>query len=186
MRVLLDTHVWLWGLLAPNRLSPAARNVMEDPDNELLLSAASSWEISIKYALKKLKLPEPPPRYVPTRLEQSGVAPMSVEHAHALRVSELPHHHRDPFDRLLIAQSQLEGVTLATADPAFLLYDVDVLWAAAGQPPSEVHDAVAGRPKKVARSVVSSGVKRRRRAPSRTPAGVRGRSKQASRGRKSK
>jgi PIN domain nuclease of toxin-antitoxin system len=159
---------------------------MENPDNTLLFSAASSWEISVKYALKKLRLPEPPARYIPTRLERGGVTPMSVEHAHALRVSELPHHHRDPFDRLLIAQAQLESATLATADPMFLLYDVDVLWAGAGQPPSEVHDAVAGRPRKVARSVVSSGVKRRTRAPSRTRGAGKARSRQASGGRKTK
>ncbi len=65
---------------------------------------------------------------------------MLVEHAHALRVAQLPLHHRDPFDRLLVAQSQLEDATLATGDPQFLLYDVDVLWAAAGEPPAAVHD----------------------------------------------
>ncbi len=114
--------------------------MMEDPETTLLFSAASSWEIAIKYALKKLRLPEPPGRYIPSRLEGGAVTPMPVEHAHALRVSELPHHHRDPFDRLLIAQAQLEGATLATAGPQFLLYEVDVLWAAAGEPPSAVHE----------------------------------------------
>lgn len=141
MNLLLDTHVWLWALLSPERLSKRAVHALEDPENGLIFSAASSWEISIKYALRKLKLPEPPARYVPTGLERLGVTPMSVEHAHALRVSELPHHHRDPFDRLLIAQAQLEEATLATADPRFLLYDVDVLWAAAADPPSAVHES---------------------------------------------
>jgi PIN domain nuclease of toxin-antitoxin system len=167
MNLLLDTQVWLWGFLAPRRLSTRARDAMEDPENALLFSAASSWGISVKYALKKLKLPEPPARYVPTRLERGGFTPMSVEHAHALRVSELPRHHRDPFDRLLIAQAQLEGATLATADPMFLLYDVDVLWGGAGEPPQAVHDA-DGRRRKVAGSVDSNGVRQRTRSRSRT------------------
>jgi PIN domain nuclease of toxin-antitoxin system len=113
---------------------------MEDTDTTLFLSAASSWEIAIKYALKKLRLPESPGRYIPTRLERGAVTALPIEHAHALRVAELPHHHRDPFDRLLIAQAQLEGATVATADPRFLLYEVDVLWAAAGEAPSAVHE----------------------------------------------
>ena len=139
-KLLLDTHIWLWWFLEPERLPGRAVRVMEDPETTLLFSAASSWEIAIKYALKKLRLPEPPGRYIPSRLEGGAVTPMPIEHAHALRVSELPHHHRDPFDRLLIAQAQLEGATLATADLQFLLYEVDVLWAAAGEPPSAVHE----------------------------------------------
>ena len=139
-KILLDTHVWLWFFLEPKRLSSQVIGSVEDTDTTLLFSAASSWEIAIKYALNKLKLPEPPGRYIPTRLERGAVTPLPVEHAHALRVAELPLHHRDPFDRLLIAQAQLEGATLATADPRFLLYEVDVLWAGAGDAPSEVHE----------------------------------------------
>jgi PIN domain nuclease of toxin-antitoxin system len=159
VNLLLDTHVFLWALLSPQRLSARAREALEDPENTLLFSAASSWEISSKYALKQLRLPEPPVRFVTTRVERLGLIPMSVEHAHALRVAELPHHHRDPFDRLLIAQAQLEGATLATADPQFLLYDVDVLWAAAGEPPSAVHES--GR-RMSADGLSSLGVRRRR------------------------
>jgi PIN domain nuclease of toxin-antitoxin system len=140
MRILLDTHVFLWSCLEPDKISDNARGVLEDPANELLLSAASSWEIAIKAALKKLELPAPPPRYVPSRLDAMGLTPLPVEHGHALRVAQLPRHHGDPFDRLLVAQSQLEDATLATGDPQFLLYDVDVLWAAAGEPPSAVHE----------------------------------------------
>ncbi len=139
-RILLDTRIWLWWFLEPKRLSSRAVSLMEDTDTTLYLSAASSWEIAIKYALKKLKLPEPPGRYIPTRLERGAVTALPVEHAHALRVAELPQHHGDPFDRLLIAQAQLEGATVATADPRFLLYEVDVLWAGAGEAPSEVHE----------------------------------------------
>jgi PIN domain nuclease of toxin-antitoxin system len=140
MRVLLDTHVFLWSCLEPTKLSDIARRMLEDPANELLFSAASSWEIAIKAGMKKLELPAPPARYIPSRLDAMGLTPLPVEHGHALRVAQLPRHHGDPFDRLLIAQSQLEDATLATGDPQFLLYDVDVLWAAAGEPPSAVHD----------------------------------------------
>jgi PIN domain nuclease of toxin-antitoxin system len=178
MLLLLDTHTWLWWQSEPSRLSERCRTLLADPDQTLLFSAASSWEIAIKFALKKLTLPEPPDQFVPRRLAQASITPLPIEHAHALHVSDLPHHHRDPFDRLLIAQAQLEGATRATADPRFLLYDVDVLWAATGGPPSEVHDA-AGRPRKVARVVASSGVRPRTRsrtrstakAPSRAPRG---------------
>ena len=140
MRLLLDTHTWLWAQSEPNRLNERCRQLLADADETLLFSAASSWEIGIKYALKKLELPEPPGLFVPKRLAQMGITPLPIEHAHALQVAELPHHHRDPFDRLLIAQAQLEGATLATADPRFLLYEVDVLWAAAGEAPSEIHE----------------------------------------------
>ena len=98
MRVLPDTQCWLWMQVSPRRFSAEAVALIEHPDTELLLSAASSWEIAIKYALGKLPLPEPPPRYVPSRMQTSGVSALPVEHSHALRVAELPAHHRDPFD----------------------------------------------------------------------------------------
>jgi len=126
MRLLLDTHVWLWMLTAPERLG-AARQPLDDPDNELLLSAASSWEIAIKYHSGRLPLPTPPAQYVPESIRSSGVTPLPVHHAHALAVTALPAHHRDPFDRLLIAQAQLEGATLVTADPVMGAYDVELL-----------------------------------------------------------
>lgn len=127
MRVLLDTHAWLWLQTHPERLSERAMALADDPENELFLSAASAWEIAIKYALGKLPLPAPPAEYVPSRLRTSGVSPLFVEHRHALHVATLPHHHRDPFDRLLIAQAQLDVLPLLTADPAFGPYDVDVV-----------------------------------------------------------
>jgi len=128
--VLLDTHVWLWMLAAPDRLSAAARELVENVDTRLLLSAASSWEIAIKYSLGRLAIPEPPPRYVPERMRATGVDALAIEHTHALRVSELEPHHRDPFDRLLVAQSQVEGAPLLTADPIFGRYDVETIPAA--------------------------------------------------------
>jgi PIN domain nuclease of toxin-antitoxin system len=128
--VLLDTHVWLWMLTAPDRLTTAARELIEDTNTVLLLSAASTWEIAIKYALGRLPIPEPPERYVPERMRTSGVDGLPIEHAHTLRVSALEAHHRDPFDRLLIAQSQLERVPLLTADRIFTRYGVETIRAA--------------------------------------------------------
>jgi PIN domain nuclease of toxin-antitoxin system len=130
VRVLLDTEVWLWMQADPDRLTEAARRIVEPAENELLLSAASSWEIAIKFGLGRLPLPEPPDRYVPDRIRRSGVTPLVVEHAHALAVASLPNHHRDPFDRLLVAQARLEGVPILTADPAFAPYQVEVIGAA--------------------------------------------------------
>lgn len=126
MRALLDTHVWLWMLTEPQRLG-SAREMIEDARTELLLSAASSWEIAIKYALGRLPLPEPPAVYVPQRIRSSGVVPLAVEHSHTLAVAELPAHHRDPFDRLLIAQAGLELVPVITADGVFERYDIEVV-----------------------------------------------------------
>ncbi len=113
---------------SPERLPRRARRTVIDPKNELLLSAVSSWEIAIKYALGKLQLPVPPGEYVPSRMSDGGVAALAVQHHHALRVAELPPHHRDPFDRLLIAQAQVEGVPIVTADPQFSAYQVKVVW----------------------------------------------------------
>lgn len=126
MRLLLDTHVILWAAVEPERLGDMS-SVLEDADNELLISAASSWEIAIKYGLGKLALPESPKRYVPHVLRELDATPVTIEHAHALTVAELPHHHRDPFDRLLIAQAQLLQVPIVTADDVLDSYDVDVL-----------------------------------------------------------
>jgi PIN domain nuclease of toxin-antitoxin system len=129
MRLLLDTEVWLWMHLQPERLRPEVRDQLVDPAATLLLSAASSWEISIKYALGKLPLPEPPRDYVPARMRRDAVDGLPVTHAHALHVAGLPRHHADPFDRLLIAQSQMEDVPLVTADRQIERYDVEVVAA---------------------------------------------------------
>jgi len=111
------------------RLSQPTRALLQDPDNQLFLSAASSWEIAIKYALGKLPLPVPPVEYVLTRMATSGTTPLPIHHSHALHAGSLPHHHADPFDRLLIAQAQLESLELLTADPQFEAYEVSLLRA---------------------------------------------------------
>jgi PIN domain nuclease of toxin-antitoxin system len=127
MRVLLDTQAWLWMQASPERFSRPALDLVEDARNELFLSAASSWEIAIKFALGKLPLPEPPAEYVPSRLETSGTRALGVEHRHALHVASLPHHHRDPFDRLIVAQAQLETLPVLTSDPAVMRYDIETI-----------------------------------------------------------
>lgn len=127
MTILLDTHVWLWMVATPERLGSRARKLLIDPSHALLLSAASSWEISIKYALGKLDLPEPPETFVPTRMLRDGIGPLAVEHRHALRVSRLPAHHRDPFDRLLVAQGLVEGLPLLSADGHLERYGIKVI-----------------------------------------------------------
>ncbi|MGQ0733867.1 MAG: type II toxin-antitoxin system VapC family toxin [Acidobacteriota bacterium] len=127
MRVLLDTQCWLWMAAAPERLSARARALLDDADNELLFSSASAWEIAIKHALGRLQLPEPPARYVPSRTTALRTTPLAIEQAHALGAGALPPHHRDPFDRLLIAQAVAERVPIMTTDAVFERYDVRVI-----------------------------------------------------------
>jgi len=126
VRLLLDTHVFLWLLTEPERLGSSRREV-EDPRHELLVSAASSWEIAIKYALGRLALPEPPAAYVPGRIRKIGATAVAVEHTHALAVATLPPLHRDPFDRLIVAQADALGATVLTADPQVARYDVSTV-----------------------------------------------------------
>jgi PIN domain nuclease of toxin-antitoxin system len=128
VRALLDTHAFLWWASGAAEYSPAGRAVLSDPQNEILVSAASAWEIAIKVSLGKLTRPTTPERYLPDRLRRHGMLALPVELAHALRVSRLPPIHADPFDRLLVAQAQVEGVPIVTADPAIARYDVDVIW----------------------------------------------------------
>lgn len=127
MRLLLDTHVWLWLVSEPERIRPDLLDRLRDGHTELMLSAVSSLEIAIKWAVGRLQLPEPPRTYVPSRMLRSNATGLAVEHAHALQVAALPIHHADPFDRLLIAQSQVESIPIITADPAFDAYDVEVV-----------------------------------------------------------
>lgn len=128
-RYLIDTHVWLWMQSDPYRLSEEARALVADIRNGILLSAVSAWEIAIKYRLGKLALPQPPASYVPDRMRRSGTSALSVDHAHVLKTADLPAHHRDPFDRLLVAQAQLLDLTIVTADERLSAYDVAVVAA---------------------------------------------------------
>lgn len=128
-RYLVDTHVWLWMQSDPGRLRDGALEIVQSVRNSILFSAASAWEISIKYRLGKLPLPEAPASYVPDRMRRSGTSPLPVEHAHALRTAELPDHHKDPFDRVLIAQAQLLNLAIITSDEQLSAYDVAIVAA---------------------------------------------------------
>lgn len=122
----MDTHVFLWLHTAPERLGEHLSTV-EDRRTELLVSAVSSWEIAIKSGLGRLELPTSPERYVPERLRAIGATALAIEHTHALAVAALPSLHRDPFDRLLIAQAGALEVAIMTADPAVAQYPVQTL-----------------------------------------------------------
>lgn len=138
MRFLVDTHCWLWALDSPEKLQPEAVELIKNKENIVMLSAVSALEIAIKYSTGKLQLPEPPEAFVASRMGRLTMTPLPVYLNHALRVSLLPYHHRDPFDRLLVAQSQVERLPLMTADAAIGAYDVEVIWAGKGQEPREL------------------------------------------------
>jgi PIN domain nuclease of toxin-antitoxin system len=126
VRLLLDTHIFLWLHTEPERLGDHLP-LVEDQRNELLLSAASSWEIAIKYAIGRLPLPESPERYVPERMRAIGAQGLPIEHTHALAVATLPPLHGDPFDRLLVAQAELLDLPILTADATVAEYPVRTL-----------------------------------------------------------
>lgn len=121
MRLLLDTHVLLWALIEPKRLSPEFRIVLENPDHEVLFSAASVWEISIKAAVGRADFRVAPATIVEAA-RATGFVELPVRAAAALKVAALPHHHRDPFDRLLVAQAMTEPAALYTADAQLSVY----------------------------------------------------------------
>ncbi len=128
MRALLDTHTFLWWVTDDPQLSSLARAIIEDGGNELYLSAASAWEIAIKVQTGRLPLPVSPAEFVPQHMQASGFQPMPVQITHALRVYDLPPLHRDPFDRLLVAQALAEGLPIITADPLIRQYESEAIW----------------------------------------------------------
>lgn len=128
VRLLADTHAMLWWLRDDPRLSARAREIVLDGGNELLWSMASSWEIAVKHGLGKLELDRPLHRLFAELVGEQGLEVLPIRHRHCVRVAELPRHHRDPFDRMLIAQAQEERVPLLTADPKLAAYDVEVVW----------------------------------------------------------
>ena len=128
MRLLLDTHSFLWFVGGDSSLSVAARLLIEDADNSVLLSAASVWEIAIKVSLGKLHLEQPFDVLIPQHLLMNHIELLGITLQHAAVVAKLPFHHRDPFDRLLIAQAIVEQIPVITRDPAFDAYPVQRLW----------------------------------------------------------
>lgn len=131
MNVLLDTHVLIWWLKNTPRLGRQTRGLIRAPETSVWVSAASVWEISIKAALGRLELREPFAEVMPHELEREGFRPLTITFRHALAVRKLPPHHADPFDRMLIAQAQCEGLTLVTADARIRAYDVRTMDATA-------------------------------------------------------
>lgn len=128
MTLLLDTHTLLWFLTDDSNLSARARGAIEDSANVARVSAASLWEIAIKFALVKLKLPAPYADIFPRQLETNGFGLLPITSAHCATLLTLPFHHRDPFDRLLLAQAKTEGMTLVTDDGQFASYRIPLLW----------------------------------------------------------
>lgn len=128
MRLLLDTHTFLWWASGDERLSDAARAAIETRGTEVYLSVASIWEATIKWHLGKLPLPEHPSRYLPLQLARGDVAPLEIRMQHVLHIAELPDHHTDPIDRVIVAQARLEDLTIVTRDDAICRYEVKTLW----------------------------------------------------------
>jgi PIN domain nuclease of toxin-antitoxin system len=125
VRLLLDTHTLLWALESPTTLRAEAREAIENPRNPVLVSTASAWEIGVKTSVGKLRMPTD----LVDQLRAKRFTPLPVTVEHGLRVGELPLLHKDPFDRLLVAQAQLEGLTIVTRDPRIAAYDVETLAA---------------------------------------------------------
>ena len=128
MKILLDTHTFLWWITDDQRLPDHAREIISNGDNALFLSAASGWEITIKAKIGRLNLPDEPQRFIPEQMKPNFIQSLPIQMSHALHVSTLPDYHRDPFDRLLIAQSQLEEIPILSSDPQIANYQVEVIW----------------------------------------------------------
>lgn len=128
MKLILDTHALLWFLDDDPALSAAAKSAIEDPANHKLVSMATCWEMSIKAGLKKLTLTEPVAVYLGRELPANGFDLLDISFKHSTAVEGLPQHHKDPFARLLIAQSQIEGIPVVSIDAAFDPYGITRIW----------------------------------------------------------
>jgi PIN domain nuclease of toxin-antitoxin system len=128
MKLLLDTHTFLWWITDDPLLSTKARELIADGHNKLYWSAASSWEVSIKYALGRLPLPETPEQFLPAEIEKNRIESLPITDTHAFLAGELPQHHRDPFDRMLVAQVQIESLALLSNDEQLKQYGVEIYW----------------------------------------------------------
>ncbi len=128
MKLLLDTCTFLWMISDSPRLSKVAAAVLLDRNNERYLSAASAWEIGIKHAIGRLPLPEKPDIFVPKLRDASGILSLDIDEESALHAGRLPGLHADPFDRMLVAQSIVHGMTILTPDPEIEQYAVRVMW----------------------------------------------------------
>jgi len=128
LKAILDTHAFLWWLLADPRLSAMGRSVIEEPANDILVSAITGYEIAAKTTRGRLVLPGRPAAFVGSRVSSEGFVALSVNLEHAVRAGILPDIHRDPIDRILVAQAQIEGLPIITADPLIARYEVETIW----------------------------------------------------------
>lgn len=128
MNLLLDSHTFLWFVWDDPNLSPTAKTQIEDPANQKFVSVATCWESAIKAGLKKLALGEPATTFLPRELATNGFGLLGIELAHATFVEALPPHHKDPFDRLLVAQAMIEKLPLVSADAIFDQYGIQRMW----------------------------------------------------------
>jgi PIN domain nuclease of toxin-antitoxin system len=128
MKYLLDTTVFVWSLREPERLNKKAFEILEAEDKDVFLSAVSSWEIIIKSSIGRLALPKEPGELLTEALINFSLQPLSITHLHSLAVQDLPLHHRDPFDRMLVAQARSESMILLAGDSIFEKYPVETLW----------------------------------------------------------
>jgi PIN domain nuclease of toxin-antitoxin system len=128
VKLLLDTHAFLWWVDASRKLSRRARSAIGSGRNECFVSVASGWEIAIKVSLGTLRIDGALDRFLPEQMAANAFRPLPIDLKHAARVATLPFHHRDPFDRLLVAQALEEGLSIVTADPVFARYGVKRVW----------------------------------------------------------
>jgi len=128
VKLLLDTHTFLWWTTDDPQLSATALDLIADNRNTLYWSAASSWEVSIKYALGRLPLPEIPEQFLPAELGRNRIESIPIIDAHAFQAGRLPRYHRNPFDRMLVAQAMIEGFGLITNDVHIRRYEVEAYW----------------------------------------------------------
>jgi PIN domain nuclease of toxin-antitoxin system len=127
VRLLLDTHAFLWYIAADPKLPATFRQAIQDQTNEVYLSVASVWETIIKHSLGKLAIPTPPADYLARQREAHGIASLPIDEGAMSFLAELPPLHRDPFDRLLVAQALQHGLTVATVDPDVAAYQIPLL-----------------------------------------------------------
>ncbi len=128
MKFLLDTHAFIWFIAGDNTLSNKVRELIEDTSNERLISSASAWEMAIKFSLGKLMMDASFDELFPDQLQSNDITLLPIHLTHLSRIAQMPLHHRDPFDRLLVAQCQVEGIPILSRDPAFDAYGIQRIW----------------------------------------------------------
>lgn len=128
MRILLDTCTFLWIITAEQKLSSNARELFVDPFNDVFLSSVSSWEIVVKYTLGRLPLPEAPEKFIPTQRKLHKIESLSLQEDAALHLAKLPDYHKDPFDRMIVCQALVHGMTILTPDEAIRRYPARTTW----------------------------------------------------------